>query len=93
VHESLSANFAILKIPVDKKAEDYCNHKFGEPTEGKYKMKSTKLRKIGNNVFQIVEHFCGKERFLLVFECKSSTYELNTELFEDIFNSFFIECK
>jgi hypothetical protein len=92
VHESLGAVIAILKIPPNKKAEDYCNYKFGKQTEGKYKMRSTALRKLGNNVFQIFEHFCGKERFLLVFECKNSSYELNKDLFEDIINSFFIEC-
>ncbi len=92
LHESLGADFAILKIPQNKKAEDYCNYRFGEQTEGKYKMRSTELRKLGNSVFQIFEHFCGKDRFLLVFECKNSSYELNKELFEDIINSFFIEC-
>jgi hypothetical protein len=91
-HDSLNASFSILKIPPDKKAEDFCNYKFGELTVGKYKMKYTKIRQLGKNVFQIFEHFCGKERFILVFESKSSSYDLNKKLFEDIINSFFIEC-
>ena len=91
-HASFGATFTVLNISADKKAEDFCYYKFGEPTIGKYKMRSTELRQLDNNVFQIFEHFCGKERFLLVFECKSSTYELNKEHFDDIINSFFIEC-
>ncbi|MBT8392300.1 MAG: hypothetical protein KJO48_11095 [Ignavibacteria bacterium] len=90
--ESFGASFSILEIPVNKRAEDYCNYKFGEPTVGKYRMKYTQLRRIGNNVFQIFEHFCDKGRFILVFECKISSYELNKKLFDDIINSFFIEC-
>jgi len=92
MNTSLGANFSILKIPADKKAEDFCSYKFGEPTTGKYKMRSTEVRLLGDNFFQILEHFCGKERFLLIFECKKSTYELNKKHFEDIINSFFIEC-
>jgi hypothetical protein len=92
LNTSLGANFSILKIPTGKKAEDFCNYKFGESTVGKYKMRSTEVRQLGNNIFQIFEHFCDKERFLLIFECKKSTYELNKKLFDDIINSFFIEC-
>jgi hypothetical protein len=88
----LGANFSILKIPADKKAEDFCNYKFGKTTVGKYKMRSTEVRQLGNNIFQIFEHFCGKEKFLLIFECKKSAYELNKKHFDDIINSFFIEC-
>jgi len=29
------------------------------------------VKKLGNNVFQIFEHYCGKERFLLIFEYQS----------------------
>ena len=91
-NSSLGAYFSILKIPADKKAEDFCNYKFGESTVGKYKMRSTEVRELENNIFQIFEHFCGKERFLLIFECKKSAYELNKNHFDDIINSFFIEC-
>ena len=91
-HLALRANFSVLKIPTNKKAEDFCNYKFGKSTVGKYKMRSTELRTTGNDVFQIFEHFCGKERFLLIFESKSSSYNSNKKLFDDIINSFFIEC-
>jgi hypothetical protein len=93
INESLSTNISILKLPDDKRAENYLSYRLGESTTGKYKMRSTQLIGQGNYLFQIFEHSCGKQTFLLVFECLRSTYDKNKMLYDDIINSFFIECQ
>ncbi len=90
---SLGANISILNIPESKNAEDYCNFSFGKLTEGKYKMRSTKFVERNNFVFQISEHSCGSQKFLFIFESTRISYDRNTKLFDDIINSFFIECQ
>lgn len=92
-NEQLGARFTVLEIPDDKKAEDFCRYTFGESTAGKYKMRSTELRKQGASFFQIFEHYCGKRKFLLVFECQQATYNQYKTLYNDTINSFFIECR
>jgi len=90
--EESGARFTILQIPEDKRAEDFCRYPFGEPTVGKYRMRSTELKKQGINYFQVFEHYCGKQKFLLVFESPLSAYDKDKTSYDDAINSFFIEC-
>jgi hypothetical protein len=92
-NETFESNISILPIPNTKNAEDYCRYVFGKLTEGKYKMRSTKMLNAGNYMFQIAEHSCGELKFLFIFESTNQSYEKNKIFFDDIINSFFIECR
>jgi len=91
-NNALHTKISVLQLPEGKKGEDYSLFKFNYPTNGVYKVRSTELNRQGENYVKIIEHSCGGNKYLLLLECPQNTYEKNKLIFENILDSFFIEC-
>ncbi len=92
INENLGAQVTVFKLPAGKTAERYVRYKFGKPTQGDYKVRSTELIESGKNYIRFIEHSCGGKNFILMIEAPKNTYKANEKIYDDIETSFFIEC-
>jgi hypothetical protein len=92
LNKKFNSGIIIMEIPAGKSGEDYSFYNFSKPPSGSYKIRSTSIYTIDNNYNQLIEHSCGDKNYLLLFECPKNIYEQNKKMFDEIINSFFIEC-
>jgi len=92
LNKKFNSGIIIMEIPAGKSGEDYSFYNFSKPPSGSYKIRSTSIYTIDKNYNQLIEHSCGDKKYLLLFECPKNIYEQNKKMFDEIINSFFIEC-
>jgi hypothetical protein len=92
VNTSFGASITVVKLEENENAEELLDYKFIHTTQGSYRVRSTALEEINNSYLQIFEHFCSGNKYLLIFECPQNTYNSNKSVFDNILDSFFIEC-
>jgi hypothetical protein len=92
INRSLNTSITILEIPKGENAEKYSPYSFENPTMGDYKIRTTAIYDSGSNYSQILEHSCGKNKFLLLFECPKKVYLEKKKMFDQIISSFTINC-
>jgi hypothetical protein len=92
INESLGATLSVVKLPEGSFAEQFLNMKFGDASGIKNKIRSTEIFARGRKYFQYVEHSCGEQRYLLIFEAPKHTYEENIVVYTTMINSFRIDC-
>jgi len=91
-NKSLNSSFTILEIPKGETGENFSLYNFDQLTTSKYKIRSTPIYTMGKNFNQLFEHSCSEKKYLLLFECPKNIYKQNKKMFDEIINSFFIEC-
>lgn len=92
INKSLGAGITILEIPKGESGEKYSPYDLTETIKGRYTIRATSVYEIGKNYFQIFEHSCGEKKYLLLFEFPKSIYLEKKKVFDDIINSFTIDC-
>lgn len=92
INKTLGAGFTILEIPKGNNGQEYSPYDLVETVTGRYIIKATSVYEVGKNYFQIFEHNCGEKNYLLLFECTKSNYSQNKKLFDEIINTFTIDC-
>lgn len=92
INKTLGAGFTILEIPKGHNGQEYSPYDLVETVTGRYIIKATSVYEVGKNYVQIFEHNCGEKNYLLLFECTKSNYSQNKKLFDEIINSFTIDC-
>jgi hypothetical protein len=91
-HPLMGTNLFIAQVPEKDSAEAYINAKLSNITQGKYKVRfSGKIEK-GKFYIQYFEFSCSKKKFLMIFEASKFTYDKYKIIYQDIINSFVIEC-
>ena len=91
-NKNLNASIIILPSPEGQTAENYSPNNLNQTVSGKYSIRSTALYTRGNNYNQLIEHSCEQKKFLFLLDCPKNNYDRNKRLFDDIINSFFIDC-
>lgn len=92
ISSKLGANITVIQLPADVSTAKITDVEFGIPTTGDYKVRTTGMLPDENNLYKIEEHSCNNKTFLLIFECPKYTYDENKTEYENILNSFFINC-
>jgi hypothetical protein len=92
INNKLGAQITIIKLPEGSTASQFIKYKFGNPTKGDYRVRSTKVIESGKNYIQFFEHSCGDKTFILLLQIPKYTYEKNKNIYDEIITSFFIEC-
>lgn len=92
INQKIGAQFTVIKLPDGSNASQFVSYKFGKPTKGEYRVRSTDLIESGNNYLQFYEHSCSNKTYLLLLETPKHSYEKNKSNFENIITSFFVEC-
>jgi hypothetical protein len=91
-NKGLNASIIILALPEGQNAENYSSQNLSQNVGGKYSIRSTTRFTRGNNYNQVIEHSCENKKFLFLLDCPKNNYDRNKRLFDDIINSFFIDC-
>jgi hypothetical protein len=92
INNSLGAYFAVVEIPDNDLSENFINHSLDNVVEGKYRVRYSDKITAGKKYLQFFEYSCGSKRYLLFFEVPRSTFTQSSEIYEDIINSFNINC-
>lgn len=92
INDKLGAQITIIELPEGSTASQFIKYKFGSPTEGDYRVRSTKVIESGKNYIQFFEHSCGDKTFILLLQTPKYTYDKNHNIYDEIVTSFFIEC-
>ncbi len=92
INDKIGATITIIKLPEGSTASQFVKYKFGNPTIGDYRVRSTKIIESGKNYIQFFEHSCSNKTFILLLQTPKYTYDKNKVTYDEIVTSFFIEC-
>lgn len=88
----MGTNIFIAEIPEQDSAEVYFGTSLSNITQGKYRVRFANKIEKRKYYVQYFEFSCGKRKFVMVFEASKFTYDKYKTLYQDIINSFIIEC-
>jgi hypothetical protein len=89
---TLGANFSVVKIGENEKAEDYFTIGLSNEVKGNYSVRFSERISTKKNYIQCFEVSCVNLKYLVIFECPILTYLEHKNLYEDIMNSFGVDC-
>jgi hypothetical protein len=89
---TLGASFSVLKIGENEKAEDYLLANLTNEVKGNYSVRFSEKISTRKTYIQCFEVSCVNLKYLVIFECPILTYLEHKELYEDIMNSFGVDC-
>jgi hypothetical protein len=92
INEKIGATITVIQLPEGSTASQFVKYKFGNPTKGDYRVRSTEIIDHGKNYVQFFEHSCTNKTFLLLLQTPKYTYDEYKHIYEEITTSFFIEC-
>jgi hypothetical protein len=88
----MGANIFIAQIPEKDSAEVFIKSGLINVKQGKYRVRFTDKIEQRKFYVQYFEFSCGKKKYLLIFEASKYTYEKYRNTYQDIINSFVMEC-
>ena len=92
INENIGATITIIQLPEGSTASQFVKYKFGNPTKGNYRVRSTEIIDQGKNFIQFFEHSCANKTFILLLQSPKYTHDKNKTIYDEIATSFFIEC-
>ena len=92
INDSLNASIFIAPLALSDKAENYVNGKLGNKSKGKYTVLFSEAVEDNNNIVRYFEYSCSNRKFLLMIQVNKSIFKTSKKYFEDIINSFVIDC-
>ncbi len=93
LNEKIGAVITVVKIVPEDSAEMYLrNYKLSRKSEGKYKVRYSQRYIEGHEFVQFFEYACGNNKYVLVLKSSKYTYERFRKVFENIINSFTMDC-
>jgi hypothetical protein len=88
----MGTNIFIALIPQGDSAEVFIKTGLRNVTQGKYRVRFTDKIEQKKFYLQYFEFSCGKRKYLMIFEASKYTYEKYKATYQDIINSFTMEC-
>ncbi|TDJ55368.1 MAG: hypothetical protein E2O46_02860 [Ignavibacteria bacterium] len=92
INDKIGATITIIQLPEGSATSQFVKYKFGNPTVGNYRVRSTNIIESGRNYIQFFEHSCSNKTFILLLQTPKYTYDKNKVTYDEIVTSFFIEC-
>lgn len=92
VNQKLGASISIIKLPERDSAEVYIDLELSEKKNLSNAVQFGTLAETGKLNVSFYEYSCGEKKILLIFESPKYTYELNSNTYEEIINTFKINC-
>ncbi len=92
INNHYGAEISVLQIPPDDSAESYISYPLENTSEGNYRVRFSEKISSGKHFFQFFEYSCGTEKFLLILQTLKTTYDLYKEDYQNLINSFSMEC-
>lgn len=88
----MGTNIFIAQIPRKDSAEVFVTIRLPNVTQGKYLVRFTDKIEQGKFYVQYFEFSCGERKYLMIFVASKYTYEKYKTTYQDIINSFVMEC-
>ncbi len=92
VNNKLGTNISVAKINATDSAESYFSQPLPNKTTGEYYVRFSNAFEQGKSILLFVEHSCKDKKYIIILEAPKFTYAKYKNLYENILNSFFIEC-
>jgi hypothetical protein len=92
INTQLGAEISVVPIPVKDSSEMYVRFALPQTTQGNYKVRFSQKIEFGRDYLQLFEYSCGRNKFLMIFKTSRSSYYRNRETYEEIINSFTMDC-
>lgn len=91
-NEVQGAKISVLEIKDTEVAENYVNYTLDQVVQKFYTVRFTEKIPVARLYFRFFELSCVNKKFLVIFEVPKAAYEKNLEKYQDIINSFSIDC-
>lgn len=92
VNNKLGTTISVAKINSSDSAESYFDQPLPNKTTGEYYVRFSNAFEQGNHIILFVEHSCKDKKYIIILEAPKLTYSKNKNFYENILNTFFIEC-
>ncbi|HUX60908.1 MAG TPA: hypothetical protein VMV32_06320, partial [Ignavibacteriaceae bacterium] len=92
INETIGASISVITIPLADSAEMLINYNLDKSTKGKYLVRYSGKIELKKDFVQFFEYTCGTKKYLLILQASKYTYEQYKDMFQNIINSFAINC-
>lgn len=92
VNNRFGATISVARISETDSAESFFSQPLPNKTSGEYRVRFSNAFEHGKSILLFVEHSCKDKKFIIILEAPKFTYSPNRNIYEDILNTFFIEC-
>ncbi len=92
LNDEIGASISIIMIPVQDSAEMFIKYKLKFTTLGKYKVRYSDKIQMRKDFVQFFEYSCGTKKYILILNASKFTYEKYKDIYQNIINSFTIDC-
>lgn len=92
ISNTLGASFSVVKIGEMENAENYLSLPLSNEVKGNYSVRFSEKISTKKSYLQFFEVSCVNLKYIVIFECPIITYEAHKSIYEDIMNSFGVDC-
>lgn len=92
LNNNLGASIFVISLEDQDSSEMYVSSALDKSSEGNYKVRFSDKQETGKLYVQFFEYSCSGRKFLLILEASKYTYERYKQLYEEIINSFVLDC-
>ncbi len=92
INEVIGASISVIMIPSGDSAEIYTDYKLPNVKEGKYRVRYSDKILLRKDFLQYFEYSCGTKKYMVILRASKYTYDEYKTIYENIINSFTIDC-
>lgn len=92
INDVIGAKISVIALPAMDSSENYIEYELSKSTAGKYKVRYSEKIVVKSEFVQFFEYTCGSKKYLLILTASKYTYDQFKNDFNDIINSFSINC-
>lgn len=92
VNNHYGAEISVIQLPENDSSENYISYPLENVSSGNYRVRFSEKISDGKYFYQFFEYSCNSEKFLLILQTLKSTYKSYKPDYQNLINSFSIEC-
>lgn len=92
INDVIGAHISVIALPEGDSSENYVDYKLTNSSAGKYKVRYSEKIVSKKDFAQFFEYTCGTKKYLLILTASRYTYDKYKDDFNNIINSFSINC-
>lgn len=92
INESQGASFSVIEIGADQVAENFIPYTLDQEAKKFYTVRFTLALTIAKKIYRFFEISCLDKKYMIIFQSPRSSYEKYKEEYENIINSFGVDC-
>jgi len=92
INNHYGAEISVIQIPAEDSSESYIRYPLDNISSGNYRVRFSDKTSGGKYYYQFFEYSCGNEKFLLILQTLKTTYDEYKSDYQNLINSFSMEC-